>query len=447
MTNITPNSEQILELKNGLEKVIKKLNDNLLEITDKQKQEEIFVNKQIDKLCNLLQAKRKLLLEESRSLSQHRKDTLTKALNDSINDREVVTKYLSDQGQVSDREINLILNKASQINYSTQTNNTLDISRTEKALKELNFSPDYSLENSMIHVPSLIATGEKSKISVLFRDLNNQNVDPNLKIKAGFKKSSVVQKNLTPTPLGKGFQKTTQKKENEIATENEKENQIETEKEKENEKEKETETENKRENKKGNEKIVLSECEFDFLEIGNYEIYLSIDKKLLPNYPKNLFVCNTDIWNYKTQGDFMKLLNKGKTVFGKDGNDYWEESTICGKTIMKTGKYIFRVKIEKCGYNLYLGVCQHGSRERSFLSKTAWFFDCFKGGKVTAEDFLRYDKPIKEGHVLGIEVDMDTHSLTFWNDQKRLGVAFKNLPNELVLAVHFRRPGQKVTII
>ncbi|KAJ3447110.1 spry domain-containing socs box protein [Anaeramoeba flamelloides] len=152
-----------------------------------------------------------------------------------------------------------------------------------------------------------------------------------------------------------------------------------------------------------------------------------------------------DSFNSSTKPTNIELTNNNHTI--KSTNSTWK--TIRGTTIMKTGKFSFRFKIDEVPSSTtatMIGVCKPGVKSICYENQDGWVFYGYNGNKYHHNVDTSYGAKWKKGDVVGMFVDMDKKTLRFELNGKDYGVAYTNISNELVLAVDMYYSGEQITI-
>lgn len=145
-------------------------------------------------------------------------------------------------------------------------------------------------------------------------------------------------------------------------------------------------------------------------------------------------------WDFKWHGQHIEISRDGKVA--QKLNSSWY-SVACAKEGFQTGKHFWAIKVE--GDEAYIGVTQKsipsldnylGGNPQSWAFRTSYKYSSNHGNGYYGEPFTR-------GDTIGVFLDMDAGTLTFFKNDKNLGPCFTNLPrNEKLYPAVGWRAGQ-----
>ncbi|KAJ3426295.1 spry domain-containing socs box protein [Anaeramoeba flamelloides] len=156
-----------------------------------------------------------------------------------------------------------------------------------------------------------------------------------------------------------------------------------------------------------------------------------------------IFIC--DPFDPKTKPTDIVLSNNSHTI--KSTTTQWK--TIRGTTIMKTGKFNFRFKIDEVPSSTtatMIGVCSPTCKSIAYQHITGYVFYGYNGNKYHNSRDSTYGGKWKKGDVVGMFVDMDKKTIRFELNGKDYGIAYSNISNETILSVDMYYTGEQITI-
>ncbi|KAJ3426036.1 spry domain containing socs box protein [Anaeramoeba flamelloides] len=210
--------------------------------------------------------------------------------------------------------------------------------------------------------------------------------------------------------------------------------------------------------------------EYEILQMNLKDYYKGKDLKTNREglFPKNGFVelisedgqilqKHTNLVDYlkhsetlapKTANQNLVLSNNNRTVKSVRESHF---KAIRGKTVWSSGKHYFQIRIDSVYSNgqnsSMIGVVVPNTTGIGYLNAQGWSFYCFNGTKWNAGKSQKYGTKVKQNDIVGMILDMDKRTLSYDINGEDLGVAFENLPDELVLCFDLYYPDEQLTLV
>lgn len=150
-------------------------------------------------------------------------------------------------------------------------------------------------------------------------------------------------------------------------------------------------------------------------------------------------------WNAQMASSILIVGNENRTAMQmKDGK--------CGVVALngfQHGKCYWEIKIESISNGMYVGVSlQDGNVELGHNNGRFWGIECFSGYIVHNNNRQEYTKPFHLHDTIGVLLDGERGSLSFYRNKIHLGKAFTNLPNQMFYPMaQMNRMGSRISIL
>ncbi|KAJ6230770.1 e3 ubiquitin-protein ligase trim [Anaeramoeba flamelloides] len=212
-------------------------------------------------------------------------------------------------------------------------------------------------------------------------------------------------------------------------------------------------------------KNTLSNCltflfEYKPETVGTYNISsvkVLKNKILLQKFSIKVIEGTNDYFDQKMTTNGIKFSNDDKTVQRTKGYTTKYEN-VCGKKIYSHGIHKISIKVDIFKDGLYIGIVNSKSRI-DFITKKSfndtYFFKTHLESNYKYSSFIRkngkvqlipYGVPFHSGDIIVINLDMDKKTLGFTVNNNNCGIAFKDLPKKVSVAVMFWKK-DKLTFI
>ncbi len=152
-------------------------------------------------------------------------------------------------------------------------------------------------------------------------------------------------------------------------------------------------------------------------------------------------------WNSSDKASKVTLSNGNLTAASASSDTTW--GSVRSNIGVSSGKYYWEVTINSidAGRFIMIGVAQSGASITSYLgaSSVGWQYYGEAGNKINNDSQVGYGATFTSGDIIGVALDRDAGTLTFYKNGTTQGQAYSGLSGTIYAGVSLRNIGNQIT--
>ncbi|KAJ6254846.1 hypothetical protein M0813_11893 [Anaeramoeba flamelloides] len=173
---------------------------------------------------------------------------------------------------------------------------------------------------------------------------------------------------------------------------------------------------------------------FEPHQTGSYKIQLFLNNELAGTIENKFLIYEHERWSSTKKGTYVQLNENTQQVSTNNSRDsQGGKETIHGQQDLTQGFHHFCIRIDSTQVNWYhIGVKSKNKNNRAWSHGYIYNpYHVLKSHNYNSS----YGEKCQKDDIITIQIDMDNKVLSFFRNLTYLGVAFKNLPNEVSLCL------------
>ncbi|KAJ3441285.1 hypothetical protein M0812_13291 [Anaeramoeba flamelloides] len=183
---------------------------------------------------------------------------------------------------------------------------------------------------------------------------------------------------------------------------------------------------------------------------GKYSLeYIKIDTNYYGFDPTTINALDQFCFDTQNSGYGIQFTNLNKTARRSIENTEWVG--IRGRNVIKRGVHTIKLLLDdlgKFGYGPMIGVCNPNVQGVNWFNSKSWMVYSDYGDKRSNQTSMgKYGRKMRQNEVITLIVDMNKKETSYIYGTEKFGVAFRDLPNNLALAVDIRYKDSQITLL